>query len=370
MAVKGELLSLERTKKDIEYTLREYHYVSGEVAPVESETPVKTLLREAEEWGDVLKSTRSDLIAQSRRFDNQINRFAGSEVHQQWENQTESLLQRLDIVEGAEDHWLNLYRLMGDFLKSTEDKREAILLKVRLTGQQIGDLYEKLSDAHSKISREANKVNRVIVDNMVFDALSEIEVSMKSKVDSLDYYSLLKRFNEQLVEWQQYTPDQLPDENFIDELDSLLRALVRYKSRSMTLTDYFDIEITINENGHRKVLRTDQQLITATSNGLAYIVLFVIFASITRLLCPDTNIKIHWPIDEFSALHTDNIDKLFKMLDENGITMLTASPTEDLTLLRMFKYLQELSFKEGGRVISIPESKLQQLLNSKGGSQS
>ena len=112
------------------------------------------------------------------------------------------------------------------------------------------------------------------------------------------------------------------------------------------------------ENGHPRVIHNDNQLDTSTSDGLKYLALCVIFIAISRLLCPDREVKLHWPIDELGLLHGENIARLFDMLNRGGIVMVGGFPSEDPVMLRNFKHRQRIDFKRGIRVIDIPRSSL------------
>ena len=194
---------------------------------------------------------------------------------------------------------------------------------------------------------------------MKIDALSSMGISLTSRIDSLDYWKSLQDFSKSWQEWRESGEHGLPDQSFLDEMSSLIDALKSIKSGSH-LRDYFDLHIRMVENGHERIIKNDHQLDNSTSDGLKYLALCVIFIAISRLLCPDREVLLHWPIDELGILHGENISRLFSMLDHGGIVMVGGFPSEDPVMLRHFKHRQVIDFKKGIRVIDIPNSTLRE----------
>ena len=69
----------------------------------------------------------------------------------------------------------------------------------------------------------------------------------------------------------------------------------------------------------------------------------------TRYLCPNDAIKLHWSIDEFANLSLPNIAKVFEMLTEKGIYCYSAFPTSDPNILQHFDHKYLINVKEGVR---------------------
>ena len=75
----------------------------------------------------------------------------------------------------------------------------------------------------------------------------------------------------------------------------------------------------------------------------------------SRYLCPDTSVKLTWPVDELAALSPKNISKLFDMLDSANIAMFSAFPSQDTNLLKFFENKNLLDLESGVRAIKVSE---------------
>lgn len=206
---------------------------------------------------------------------------------------------------------------------------------------------------------KSRKITSAIEENMKIDALSSMGISLTSRIDSLDYWKPLQDFSNSWQEWRESGGYGLPNQQFLNEMSLLIDALKSIKSGGH-LRDYFDLHIQMVENGHERIIKNDHQLDNSTSDGLKYLALCVIFIAISRLLCPNKEVLLHWPIDELGILHGENVSRLFKMLNHGGIIMVGGFPSEDPVMLRHFKHRQVIDFKKGIRVIDIPKSTLRE----------
>ncbi|AXY02944.1 ATP-binding protein [Vibrio alfacsensis] len=59
-----------------------------------------------------------------------------------------------------------------------------------------------------------------------------------------------------------------------------------------------EMEITIVENGRPAVVRNDEDLEKVGSEGISKLAIIVVFCGMTRFLCQDEDVAIHWPLDE------------------------------------------------------------------------
>ena len=188
---------------------------------------------------------------------------------------------------------------------------------------------------------------------MNIDALSSIEVHLESNVNQDEIWKILKGFSVSWSDWRESYSDSFPDDDLLDSMDKLVGELLVIKS-GRKLRDMFDLKILMTEQGHQRIIKTDNDLDNATSDGLKYLAICIIYIAISRLLCPDRSVALHWPIDELGILHGDNIAKLFAMLDQSGIIMVAGFPSNDPNMLVNFKHRQLIDFKKGVRILQIP----------------
>ncbi len=334
-------------------------YIFSDAEATLSTTPLDLLFQEVEKKLKLRTKLKDKLISNVQIINSKIDKFGETQIGTAWQRAREDLRQELNYNDIYEQNFLlNLPQALEIFIsEEVSNIKESRIESLRGVGKGLSDFFERLNSVNKKIKFHSKKITKVITDNMNIDALSNIELVLSSKVESLDYWSSLHNFSESWESWRESGENALPDNELLSEMTALINALQSVKSGAR-LRDYFDLHIIMVENGNPRLIRNNKELEDSTSNGLKHLALCVIFIGISRLLCPDVNVKIHWPIDELGILHGENIARLFSMLDSGGIIMTGGFPSEDPDLLRLFKNRQIIDIKHGIRVIKIPESTL------------
>ena len=323
--------------------------------------PFDLLIQEVQSLLDSNENMKDKLVEDVQRINNKLGQYDETQVGQAWLRAKDNLRQQLNYDDPFDRNFLiNLPQALEVFI---DDEVESIKLarieSLRGIGKGLTDFFERLRVIHDRIKHQSRKITSAIEENMKIDALSSMGISLTSRIDSLDYWKSLQDFSKSWQAWRESGEHGLPDQQFLDEMSSLIDTLRSIKSGSH-LRDYFDLHIRMVENDHERIIKNDHQLDNSTSDGLKYLALCVIFIAISRLLCPDREVLLHWPIDELGMLHGENISRLFSMLGHGGIVMVGGFPSEDPVMLRHFKHRQVIDFKKGIRVIDIPKSTLRE----------
>ena len=163
------------------------------------------------------------------------------------------------------------------------------------------------------------------------------------------------------MEWKSEGARDLPPAPVTKRL--LDAAEILHKSRGgQGIESVFDLEISLRENGRPIKATTKADLENASSTGLSYLILCTIFAGISRMLCREPNVAVHWPMDELGTLAPENISRLFMLLDEHNIVMVGGFPSTDQHLLQHFKEHHQVKKDEGIVELVLPEDKLSDLI--------
>jgi len=147
---------------------------------------------------------------------------------------------------------------------------------------------------------------------------------------------MLKEFYHLWQKWKKSGSSDLPPKE-IDSQMIRVSDILNQSHTSKNIEAVFDLEISLRENGRQVSVTRNADLENVSSTGLSYLILCSIFAGITRMLCRDNHVKIHWPVDELGTLAAENIAKLFIMLDQYNIVMVGGFPSTDPLLLQHFK---------------------------------
>ncbi|AQA18979.1 hypothetical protein BST95_12725 [Halioglobus japonicus] len=239
--------------------------------------------------------------------------------------------------------------------------RESLTLFIENVGQQLINYYQGMKDISGAISTQSRQISSAIGDTLLFDAISEVKVSLKSRIDTEDYWPILEKFSDIWFAWKQEGKSSIPpvelDQQLVKSSDMLQRS-----NTNRPLSGLFELEISLCENNRWVTARRAQELEDASSTGLSYLILCCIYAGISRMLCRDPGVVIHWPMDELGTLAPENISRLFGMLDDHRIVMIGGFPTTDPNLLQHFKYHHDVQSKGGIVEMALPDDELEQLI--------
>ncbi|MFV1874081.1 MAG: ATP-binding protein [Oleiphilus sp.] len=242
--------------------------------------------------------------------------------------------------------------------------KESLLNFVHNTGQNISRFYIGLKNISKDIMKQSSRISEAVSKDIKFNAISDITLKLISRIDELEFWSDLEKFYKLWARWISDGQHGLPPK----EIDEQLVHVTQILSRSNTKTGLqavFDLEIHLRENGQLQTARKDEELEAISSNGLSYLILVTILAGITRMLCRDQRVKIHWPMDELGVLAPENIPKLFALLNQHNIVMVGGFPTSDPNLLQHFKDHHQVRPGEGIAELALEEDKLAALMAQK-----
>lgn len=325
-------------------------------------TPFDLILEKIDSALSQREKLRETLLKEAQSVNSMIERFSGTQIGKAWNAAKDSLKQAQGVNDFYEPKFLlNLPPVLKTFIdKEIRTIKGARIESLRGVGKGLADFYDKLTVIHNDINTQSARITGVIKKYMMIDALSEIQLQLSSRVENTDYWKKAKSFSHSWKRWRDTDGESLPDNQFIDEMDSLISALGAVKS-GHHLRDYFDLHIRMVENGHVRVIHNDHQFEHATSEGLRYLAVCIIFIGISRLLCPDTQVSLHWPVDEIGILASENVTKLFTILNQGRIVMVGGFPNTDPGILRHFKNRQIISLTDGVRIIDIPKATLKDM---------
>lgn len=357
----SRLRKLNRQKEQLNSIRPRFSFYMDKAVAVSPLLPFDLLIAEVQSLLDSNDKLKEDLVEDMRRINNKIGHFDETQVGQAWLRAKDNLRKQLNYDDPySRDFLISLPQALEVFIdEEVNSIKLARIESLRGIGKGLTDFFEHLRVIHNRIKHQSRKITSAIEENMKIEALSSMGISLESRIDSLDYWKSLQDFSRSWQEWRESDENELPGQQFLDEMSLLIDALQSIKS-GRHLRDYFDLHIRMVENGHERMIKNDYQLDNSTSDGLKYLALCVIFIAISRLLCPDREVLLHWPIDELGLLHGENISRLFSMLGHGGIVMVGGFPSEDPVMLRHFRHRQVIDFKKGIRVIDIPESTLRE----------
>ena len=242
--------------------------------------------------------------------------------------------------------------------------RELLLSFVENIGGQLAGFFIGLKEVEKAIVSQSRRISESISSSVHFDAISDIRVALVSRIATQDYWPELEEFHRAWQSWKQENGLDLPSEEMDAHIISSCEILYR-SNMNQGIESVFDLEISLRQNGQAVTVMRSADLENVSSTGLSYLILCSIFAGITRMLCPDRTINLHWPMDELGTLAAENISRLFVMLNDYNIIMVGGFPTTDPLLLQHFKVHHEIKKGVGLVELVLKEDKLSRIIRQR-----
>ncbi|HDY7676661.1 TPA: ATP-binding protein [Vibrio vulnificus] len=259
-----------------------------------------------------------------------------NKIYVLWENMEQDRSQRSIHASYTEDFFIEG---IGDVRRLLEvaipDIREVTLESLKTVGERYVRFYQSLDTLNRKVRSISSTLGEEINTTNHFEALSDINVELVSKVDEFDIWKDLKAFSEVWSKWVESGRNALPSKEFVTIFQSTTDSL-RSCQISSDIESLVDIDISMRENGRPVNIRTDADLKGLSSEGISTLAVIVVFCGMTRYLCKDSNVRIHWPLDELGKISDENVMILFELMDEHNISLFCAQPNPSPVLLRYF----------------------------------
>ena len=242
--------------------------------------------------------------------------------------------------------------------------RNLLSAYVENLGGQLMGFFNGLKAVEKAISTQSRTISKSISSNIHFDAISDIRVALMSRISAQDYWPQLEEFSYVWQNWKSSGKSGLPPEVLDTHILNSCEVLYR-SNMEKGIESVFDLEISLRQNDQLVTVTRGVDLENVSSTGLSYLILCSIFAGLTRMLCPNREINLHWPMDELGTLASENISRLFALLNENNIVMVGGFPTTDPLLLQHFKYHHEIKKGYGLIELVLSEDKLSRIIRER-----
>lgn len=363
--LRNEQGKAEDNRDKCENMLKRAEY-SGLNDTVDQPRPIESVLVDVESLLQaqqaILKEVRSSVAKVESVISGQGDRSQITEAWEQLRKEAEAVTSDIGNVDALS---INLTRSIDQLLTvHLPQKKETIGSFVQTISGQLEDFYIGLKEISKLIQQQSRAISASISEKQYFEAIGDIDVSLSSRIDNQDYWPYLEDFAELYSEWRDEEGIALPPEKLGELLITVTDILHRSKVET-GIESVFDLAITIEENDRKMTATNGRDLEGASSNGLSYLILCSIYAGITRMLCRNWDIRIHWPVDELGVIDSVNVAGLFSMLNDHNIVMVGGFPTTDPLLLQHFKERHEMRKGLGLVDIELPQDKLQALMQSR-----
>jgi len=341
----SSISSLRKSIDEAQRILDEFAEINAPKTPCTSD--LTQLTSDAKDQRKQELKARENVRSGVRQAKEIIYRYTHSKVYNAWDYLLKQRMESTGLDE-SDDALILQQPLDIETLLDTEVPaiRASLVEDIRTIGDALSkqyDLFNGLNKDVARVSRTlATKINTV----NPFDELSNLEFELSSLILEADYWVYLERFNTAWSDWRETRSAMLPPEQTLEALYAASEAM-RNAKVGKDINSLLRLTIRLDENGRRAVIRNANDLENASSNGLSYLAILVLFVGMTRYLCPNHDVKLHWAVDEFAAISLENIAKVFEMFDAAGIYVFSAFPTSDPNILQHYDQKLMVNLKQG-----------------------
>jgi hypothetical protein len=215
------------------------------------------------------------------------------------------------------------------------------------------------SEGIRQVRQTAAQVQTNLEQNNFVDVLDSIEL----KVERVD--NNLTRILTELESFAGMTfgadhdlfgkrPDGAQIEKAIETFARLVKEIENYKDKSLRLTDYFDFQIRVHENGHDMGWRRSLDHIGST--GTDYLVKVLIYLSLIevyreRAIDPKVGSTVHCVLDETGVLAPKYVRSVLDYARERGIILVTAGHSQQTVGFENWVRVRKRGHRFGGQTI-------------------
>lgn len=293
---------------------------------------------------------RASLIGAVREIMGGLERQQGnSQVQQYWRGLVDARREQSQFASMSEAFFLASIDDIATLLDTGLPQiRDSVLVTIRAIGTRIAEYHDTLGMLNRKVRTVSNTLKHHLNTHHGFAFLNDIEISLSSRIGEYGLWAPLQAFREQWEQWSIEGADGLPGPGFVQSLALVSDEMSRSRIDN-NLSSLVELTIALTENGRRVPIHTDADLKNVGSTGISMLAIIVVFCGMTRYLCPDRSVRIHWPLDELGKLAEENITLLFELMDQYNIVLFCAQPNPSPDLSRLFAVKNELSRECGVR---------------------
>lgn len=230
-----------------------------------------------------------------------------------------------------------------------ENTRRLLLSQCRNFASGIHEFHDRLDGFKRKVGIFSKDLQENMAASTRFRFISSVAVRITTSFDGLDGWDKIKQLDEEYSVWAGKDSNDLPGPAFADAVDQVSDWLQGRHTLDVKLEDLLGLEIDIEEAGQpRKTVKDEGQLRDASSNGLSYLILCVVFVGLINKIRAGQPVQLVWALDELRDLDLDNVRVLLDMLADNQIHLVSAFPDPEPEILALLK--NRYAIQEGRRL--------------------
>lgn len=219
--------------------------------------------------------------------------------------------------------------------------------------ENVAQFVKQIQVFESEIFQFNRRLQEGLRDVSRFERIREVELRVQTDFASLGIMEKLALLDEPYKEHKIRMQDSgrfntvLPPETASQALRQVSLVLGA-GSMEIELAQYVTLAGSVNENGNLRRFGRDSDLQDISSNGLSALIMITLLSGMVNVIRAGDPVYLPWCTDEIGKFDPANFSSLIKMLEDNRIDVVTASPT--LTPMQARQFAKRYQFGERGRI--------------------
>lgn len=225
-----------------------------------------------------------------------------------------------------------------------------ITLKTLLAN--IGAFQKAIQSFEKEVGAFNRRLQEGLTGVRCFERIKDLRLDIITNFENLGFYKKLARMDDIVRQHanefgKDYTRELPPDET-ARALGDFVSVLSADGSVEVNLSSHITLNGGVTDNGQRKEFKRASELENISSEGLTSLILITLMTALLNTIRGAEPVHVPWVTDEVGKFDPKNFLALMRMLQDNRIDVVTASP--ELGPAQQAMFSQRYLFEDRGRI--------------------
>lgn len=216
----------------------------------------------------------------------------------------------------------------------------------------IGAFQREFASFEAEVASFNKRLQAGLGEVRRFERIRDLQLHLVTNFEGLGFYKSLSKMQEivrqQSSEFGKDYSRELPSDETVRALADFQNKIGNDGSLEVNLASHITLKGSVTDNGFYKEFKRSSELEGISSDGLTSLILITLLTALLNTVRKGEPVHVPWVTDEVARLDSKNFVGLMKMLQENHIDVVTASPELGITQLAMFSH--HYLFEDRGRI--------------------
>ena len=216
----------------------------------------------------------------------------------------------------------------------------------------IGAFQREFASFEAEVASFNKRLQAGLGEVRRFERIRDLQLHLVTNFEGLGFYKSLSKMQEivrqQSAEFGKDYSRELPSDETVRALADFQNKIGNDGNLEVNLASHITLKGSVTDNGFYKEFKRSSELEGISSDGLTSLILITLLTALLNTVRKGEPVHVPWVTDEVARLDSKNFVGLMKMLQENHIDVVTASPELGITQLAMFSH--HYLFEDRGRI--------------------